>query len=320
MQRHSLRYKNNRLMQTLLGAGGAVGIPLAKALKNYTDRIRLVSRNPVRVNEDDELFAANLTDKAAVLQAVAGSEVVYLIAGLEYSRKVWRRDWPVIMANVIEACLAAGSKLVFFDNVYMYAQSEIPHMRETAQTGPSSEKGKIRASLVAQLFDAVRNRGLKALIARSADFYGPGVKNSPLQISVAEKFKQGKKAFWMGNAHKIHSFTYIPDAARATAILGNTPDAYGEVWHLPTSAERFTGSQYIGMMAAEMGVKPRYYILSELMLGLVGVFVPMVRELKEMVYQYNLDYFFDSSKFEQRFTFTPTSYAAGIKAVATTYR
>lgn len=307
-------------MQTLLGAGGAVGIPLAKELKQFTDKIRLVSRNPVRVNEDDELFAANLTDKAAVQQAVAGSEVVYLIAGLEYSRKVWRRDWPVIMANVIGACLAANSKLVFFDNVYMYARTEIPHMRETALIGPSSEKGKVRAGLIAQLFDAVHNRGLKALVARSADFYGPGVKNSPLQISVADKFKQGKKAFWMADAGKIHSFTYIPDAAKATALLGNMPDAYGEVWHLPTSAERLTGAQYIAMTAAAMGVKPRYYILSEFMLGLLGLFVPMVGELKEMVYQYNRDYFFDSSKFEQRFLLKPTAYETGIKAVVAAYR
>lgn len=43
-------------MQTILGAGGAIGIDLAKELLAYTDKIRLVSRNPVKVNAGDELF------------------------------------------------------------------------------------------------------------------------------------------------------------------------------------------------------------------------------------------------------------------------
>lgn len=302
-------------MQTILGAGGAVGIPLAKELKAYTQKIRLVSRNPVKVNEDDELFPADLTDRLAVDKAVAGAEVTYLTAGLLYSRKVWRRDWPVIMDNVIEACIRHNSKLVFLDNVYMYAQEEIPHMTESSVNKPSSEKGKVRAALVQQIFDAVHNRGLKALIARSADFYGPGVKNSPLVISVADKFKKKQKAFWMADAGKVHSFTYIPDAAKATALLGNTDDACNQVWHLPTSSERFTGKTFIDMVAAEMQVQPRFYILSKFMLGLVGLFVPLVGELKEMAYQYDRDYFFDSSKFEKRFGFTPTSYQDGIKAM-----
>lgn len=303
-------------MQTILGAGGAVGIPLAKELKNYTDKIRLVSRKPVRVNVDDELFPADLTDKDAVLKAVAGSSVTYLTAGLVYSRKVWRRDWPLIMSHVIDACIAHNSKLVFLDNVYMYAPEEIPHMTETSVNNPASEKGKVRAALIQQIFEAVRNRGLQALIARSADFYGPAVKNSPLAIAVSDKFKSKQKAFWMADAGKIHSFTYIPDAARATALLGNTADAYNEVWHLPTSPERFTGKEYIDMVAGAMKVQPRYYIFSKFMMGLIGLFVPIVGELKEMAYQYDRDYFFDSSKFEKRFGVQPTSYKEGIKAMA----
>jgi nucleoside-diphosphate-sugar epimerase len=302
-------------MQTILGAGGAVGIPLAQELKAYTNKVRLVSRNPVKVNADDELFPADLTNKLAVDKAVAGAAVTYLTAGLLYNRKVWRRDWPVIMRNVIDGCIHNNSKLVFLDNVYMYAQEEIPHMTESSVNKPSSEKGKVRAALVQQIFDAVQNRGLKALIARSADFYGPAVKNSPLVISVSDKFKKKQKAFWMADAGKVHSFTYIPDAAKATALLGNTENAYDQVWHLPTSAERFTGKEFINMVAAEMQVQPRFYILSKFMLGLVGLFVPLVGELKEMAYQYDRDYFFDSSKFEKHFGFTPTSYHEGIKGM-----
>ncbi|GGH72241.1 nucleoside-diphosphate-sugar epimerase [Filimonas zeae] len=302
-------------MQTILGAGGAIGTPLAKDLKAYTHRIRLVSRNPRQVNGTDELVAANLTIREEADKAVAGSEVVYLVAGLEYSRKVWQRDWPVVMANVINACLKHQARLVFLDNVYMYADTAIPHMTETSAIAPRSEKGKVRAQLHAMLFSAIRERGLKALIARSADFYGPTAANSPLGIMVVEEYRKGKKAFWQIDSSKIHSFTYTPDAARATAMLGNTADAFGQVWHLPTSPERLTGKDFIEKIAAEMKVQPRYYHFSRMLMRVIGLFVPVVKELAEMAYQYDRDYVFDSSKFEQRFGVTPTSYTEGIRAM-----
>jgi nucleoside-diphosphate-sugar epimerase len=302
-------------VQTILGAGGAIGVPLAKELKVYTKQVRLVARNPQQVNGDDELFKADLTKADDVDRAVAGSDIVYLTAGLKYDIKVWKRDWPVVMSNVINACLKHNASLVFPDNVYMYATSEIPHMTEQSRIAPPSKKGQVRTTLHEMIFHAVQDRGLKALIARSADFYGPDVKNSPLSVTVLEKFQKKQKAFWQVDADKIHSFTYTPDAAKATAILGNTPDAYGEVWHLPTSSERLTGKDFISRVAKEMNVEPRYYILSKFMIGLIGLFVPLVKELKEMSYQYDQEYFFDSSKFEKRFSFKPIRYDEGIKNI-----
>jgi nucleoside-diphosphate-sugar epimerase len=300
-------------MQTILGAGGVTGIVLAKELKNYTDHIRLVSRKPTRVNIDDELFPADLLNAWEVEAAVTGSMVVYLTAGLEYNAKIWKRDWPVLMSNVINACLKAKARLVFLDNVYMYAANEIPFMTERSLVDPPSEKGKVRATVQNMLLLAVKEQGLQALIARSADFYGPDVKNSPLNISVVDEFRKGKKAFWQINTSKVHSFTYVPDIGKSLALLGNTPDVYGEVWHLPTSSEKWTGKDFIDTIAAEMNLKPRYYIFSRLMMQVLGLFVPILKELKEMAYQYDSDYVFDSSKFEKRFSYKPVSYAEGIK-------
>ena len=300
-------------MQTILGSGGAIGIPLAKELKSYTDTIRLVARNPKQVNGDDELFPADLTKADEVAKAVAGSDIVYLTVGLEYNIKVWRRDWPLVMSNVINACLAENSKLVFLDNVYMYAATEVPHMTEEALVDPPSEKGKVRAALQDMIFNAISKQGLQAVIARSADFYGPHAKTSPLGVTVVDKFQKKQKAFWQANVQKIHSFTFTLDAARGTAMLGNTTDAYGQVWHLPTSSERRVGKDFIEMVAGEMDIAPRYFVMTGFMLSMAGLFVPIVRELKEMLYQYDQDYFFDSSKFEKRFSFRPTLYADGIK-------
>ena len=153
----------------------------------------------------------------------------------------------------------------------------------------------------------------RQLVARSADFYGPGSKNGALNVSAIDNFKKGKKAFWQSDAHKIHSLTYTVDAANATALLGNTPDAFGQVWHLPTSSEKLTGATLIELTAAAMQTAPKFYVLRPVMLGLIGMFSPVVKELKEMQYQYNRDYFFDSSKFEKRFGIQATPYAEGIR-------
>ncbi len=300
-------------MQTILGSGGDIGKLLARELKNYTDKIRLVARNPKKVNDDDALFRADITKADEVLKAIEGSTVVYLTVGFQYKLKVWQENWPGTMKNVMDACLHHGAKLVFFDNVYMYAKEAIPHMTEESPVDAPSKKGKLRAQIFAMLMDAVETKGLKALVARSADFYGPHSKNGLLNIGVIDNFKKDKKAFWQSDAGKIHSLTFTPDAAKATALLGNTDDAFGQVWHLPTSPEKLTGKEFVELTARAMNVKPRFYILNKFMIGLVGVFSPVVKELKEMQYQNDRDYFFDSSKFEKRFGIKATSYHEGIR-------
>ena len=299
-------------MQTILGAGGDISKLLAKELKNYTDNIRLVARNPQKVNESDTLLKADLCNRAEVLKAVAGSAIVYLTVGLPYNIKIWKQQWPLIIQNVIEACLQHQTKLVFFDNVYLYAKSTIPHMTEESRIAPATKKGMVRAQLISMLQEAMRENGLQALIARSADFYGPSAKNGVLNICVINNFKKGKKAFWQSDASKIHSITFTPDAAKATALLGNTATAYGQVWHLPTSAEKLTGKDFVELAAKTMHIKPRFYIMSKWMLAVGGLFSSMIKELKEMQYQNDQDYFFDSSKFEKRFGMKATSYKEGI--------
>jgi len=304
------------MMQTILGAGGAIGSELAKALPQYTDHIRLVSRSPIAVNPGDELFQADITLKEDVNKAIKGSSVVYLTVGFPYSIKVWRENWPPLIRNTIQACKDNGSKLVFFDNIYMYDPDFLDGMNEESPINPPSKKGKIRAELAKMILDEVNAGELKALVARSADFYGPGIKNtSILTETVLDNLANGKKAFWLGKADVKHSFTYTPDAGKATALLGNTLDAYDQVWHLPTSPNPYTGKQWVEVIAQEMNVKPRYMTVPNFMVKAMGLFVPFMKEVAEMMYQYDRNYNFDSSKFEKRFDLKPTPYLEGIKEI-----
>jgi nucleoside-diphosphate-sugar epimerase len=303
-------------MQTILGAGGAIGLELAGILPDFTDRVRLVSRQPAATHPNCEAYPANLLDAAAVEGAVKDSEVVYLLAGLPYRARVWEAHWPVIMDNVIAACRASGSKLVFFDNIYMYDRAHLSPMDEDTPVRPSSRKGAVRAAIADALLSAVRRGDLAGLIARCADFYGPGrLSTSVLTHTVFERLAAGKPAQWLLSAEHIHSFTYTPDAARGTALLGNSADVWGEVWHLPTASAPPTGRGWIEAIAAELGVAPRLQVMPATLLNLLGLVVPTLRELKEMAYQYDRDYDFRSEKFERRFGFVPTPYAQGIAGI-----
>jgi nucleoside-diphosphate-sugar epimerase len=286
---------------------------LAKELLNYTDKIRLVSRNPRKVNEADELFPADLSDPAVVDQAVDGSDVVYLVVGFDYKLKVWEEKWPTLMRATINACIKHNARLVFFDNVYAYDINAIPHMTEESPNNPPSKKGTVRKQIAQMIMDEVRAGKLMALIARSADFYGPDNEKSFVNEMVYNNFKKGMRANWFVDADKKHSFTYTPDAAKATALLGNTDDAYNTVWHLPTDKNTLTGREFIELFSREMKVANKLFIMPVWMIRIAGIFVPVLKEMPEMLYQYDRDYFFDSSKFEKRFNFSPTTYSEGIK-------
>jgi nucleoside-diphosphate-sugar epimerase len=300
-------------MQTILGANGTIGSILAKELKNYTDKIRLVSRHPRKVNETDELFSADLSNPEMVDKAVEGSEVVYLVVGFDYNLKVWEEKWPVLMRATIDACIKHKARLVFFDNVYMYDINAIPHMTEESAINPPSKKGAVRKMIAQMMMDEVRSGRLMALIARSADFYGPGSDKSFVTEMVYKNIKSGKAANWFVNADKKHSFTYTPDAARATALLGNTNDAYNQVWHLPTDRDTLTGREMIDLFSWEMKSLSKVFVMPVWLIRIIGLFIPLLREMPEMMYQYDREYFFDSSKFETRFNFKPTTYQAGVK-------
>jgi nucleoside-diphosphate-sugar epimerase len=166
------------------------------------------------------------------------------------------------------------------------------------------------------ILNEVESGALQATIARSADFYGPSVGNtSVLTETVFKKLANGKKANWFGSADCRHSFTYTPDAGKATALLGNTEDAFNQVWHLPTAPHPLTGKEWIEAIAKELGVEPGFQVVPKFMARTIGVFVPIMKELAEMMYQYDRDYVFNSDKFEKRFDFVPTAYLEGIRTI-----
>jgi nucleoside-diphosphate-sugar epimerase len=305
-------------MITILGAGGAIGNELAKILAGKNEPFRLVSRSP-KPFAGAGLFPADLSDREQAIRAVAGSNIVYLLVGLRYDARLWQELWPLIMANTIEACKRAQAGLIFFDNVYMYGKVNGPMTENTPYT-PCSKKGEVRAKIATELMNEVKAGSLRAMIARSADFYGPNTQNGLPNVLVFDPFAKRKKASWLVNDEVPHSFTFTPDAARGVAMLPERDSAWNQVWHLPTALDPPTGKEFIEMAARELGVGPKYRVLSRPMLRVAGWFNPLVRELNEMLYQYDSPYLFNSTKFATEFGFAGTPYSEGIAATADFYK
>jgi hypothetical protein len=101
--------------------------------------------------------------------------------------------------------------------------------------------------------------------------------------------------------------------------LAQADSAWNQTWHLPTTPDPPTGRAFIEAAAQGLGVEPKYRVLGPAMLGIVGLFNPMVREVREMLYQNNAPYLFDSSKYARAFGFAGTAYADGIRATARSY-
>lgn len=306
-------------MVTILGAGGAIGNELIKELALTNTRVRLVSRSPKPATGEVETVAADVSDLDQTVQAVAGSDVVHLLVGLKYDHAVWRETWPRIMRNAIEACKRANAKLMFFDNVYMYGKVA-GKMTEETPFNPCSRKGEIRARIAADLLNEIKAGNLTAMIARSADFYGPGARTSVANLLVFDKLAKGEKAAWLVNDSVPHSCTFTPDAAKSLVLLTATESAWNQTWHVPTAPDPPTGNEFIEMVAQALGVPPRYRVLNRPMLKVAGWFDKTIAESYEMLYQNDSEYLFDSTKFAKAFRFEPTPYAEGARLIAESYR
>ena len=305
--------RHNLPMQTVLGANGVVGRELSRHLLQYSEAIRQVSRAPQKVNATDERISADLLDARATAGAVAGSSVAYLVAGLKYDTRVWQQQWPVVMRNVIDACKRHDTALVFLDNVYAYGRVD-GAMTENTPYNPCSRKGEVRARIATTLMDEVRRGELRAMIVRAADFYGPHAALSITHATVTERLRARKTPQGIGDATAVHTFSFTPDVGRTLALLGNTPSAYGQVWHALTSKEAMTGERYV-RIACELLRRPyALQVAPRWLLRLMGIVVPVLRENMEMLYQFEHDYRFDSSKAEQALGVTATPYEEGIAA------
>lgn len=303
-------------MQTILGANGQIGTELAHELhRRFTTDIRLVSRNPERLHDTDELVAADLMDAGQTAAAVAGSEIAYLTVGLPPDARLWAEQLPVMMENTIAACEEHGTKLVFFDNTYMYPMTGEPQTERT-RFAPAGSKARTRAKMATILLEAMARGRVEAVICRAPEFYGPGKTQSFTNAMVFDPIAAGRKARVPLRDDKLRTLIWTPDASRAMALIGNTPSAFGRTWHLPCDDDRLTYRGLIELAAASRGREIDYSVLKRPVLFAARLFNPGVRELWELLPRYEVDNIFVSDDFQRAFPeFRVTTYAEGVAAI-----
>lgn len=303
-------------MQTILGSSGQIATELAKELnRSYTKELKLVSRNPHPINENDTLVRANLLDAQQTLDAVSGSGTVYFTAGLPADTERWEQEFPLMLGNALQASRATGARFVYFDNTYMYPQNDRVQTENTA-FAPLGRKGKVRAQLANMVLAEMSRGEIPVLIARAPEFYGPGRTQSITNTLVINRLLHGKRALIPGSDSKLRSLIWTPDASRALALLGNTADAYGQTWHLPIDQDRLTYRQFVVLAQHVFGGHSKALVIPRWAFKTTGIFSPQVRELGELLPRYGSDNIFDSTGFMNRFPdFPVTSYRQGLENI-----
>lgn len=303
-------------MQTILGANGQIGQELAKELKrNYTSDIRIVSRKAVKVNDTDTVFSADLTDRNKAIEAVKGSDIAYFTLGLPMDTDLWEEQFTMILRNVIDACKINGTKLVFFDNTYMYPQNNQVLTEQTA-FAPVGRKGRVRKEMTDMLLKEMAAGTIEAVICRAPEFYGPGKTQSITNSLIFNAIKEDKKLKVPLRDNKLRSLIWTPDASRVTALIGNTPDAFGQTWHLPVDDHKLTYQQFIALVSEIYGKEFRYSVIPKMAFRIGALFNKNAKELLELLPRYEYDNLFDDSQFRKRFPdFKVTTYRQGIEQI-----
>ncbi|MCT4206110.1 NAD-dependent epimerase/dehydratase family protein [Elizabethkingia anophelis] len=300
-------------MQTILGANGQIGEELARELKrNFTSDIRIVSRRAQKVNDTDEIFSADLSVREKAIEAVKGSEIAYFTLGLPISSDLWEKQFPVILRNVIDACKVNGTKLVFFDNTYMYPQDD-RILTENTAFDPVGRKGRVRRQMAEMVLKEIQSGELEAVICRAPEFYGPAKTQSITNTLIFNNIKEGKTLKVPLSDKKKRSLIWTPDASRATALIGNTPDAFGQTWHLPVDKSHPTYRKFIRIASEIYGRDLKYSVVPRFVFSIGALFNKKMKELLELLPRYEHNNIFDDSKFRNRFPhFQVTSYQQGI--------
>ncbi len=305
-------------LHVVLGANGGLGSAVVWQLVRQGKRIRAVSRSAQRVDLGSriETVRGDITDPTQMRMICQDATVIYHCTNAPYPE--WTQALPPMMDAVIRAAETSGAKVVYGDNLYMYGRVSgliTPDLPDRA----TGKKGLVRSKIAAQLMAAHRSGRIQATIGRASDFFGPGVLNSMMGEVVFQALVEGKTLNLIGKLDVPHTYTFIEDFAKGLVTLGEREEALGEIWHIP-SAETLTTRQFLDLIFAEAQHAPKLRIASPLMLNFLGLFSPMMRELKEINYEFEEPFVVDHRKYERVFGSDTTSHPKAIcKTIAWFY-
>jgi nucleoside-diphosphate-sugar epimerase len=300
---------------------GAVGLATYDALRRRGETVRLVNRSGhARVSDDVEVVGGDARDPAFTTAVADGASVVYQTLNPPYHQ--WTEQFPALQAGVLAAAEATGARLVSMENVYMYGRPAGRPLTENRAHDAHTTKGQLRSRMSRELLAAHRAGRVEVAIGRASDYFGPrGGGQSNLGDRLFPAALAGKTATVLGDPDQPHTYTYIPDIGEGLAVLGEHPDAPGQVWHLPNDPDTRTTRQLVDIAYQDAGQPHgKLRAMPSLLLRALGLTNPTLRELIEMQYQFAEPFIVDSSKITNKLDVRATPAPEALADTLATYR
>jgi nucleoside-diphosphate-sugar epimerase len=312
---------NTSAVQHVILGTGAIGRAIADELLKRGEKARMVNRSGKmdEILANVELVTADLYDPIKVKEVTQGARVVYQASQPHYYE--WPEKFPPFQKSIIDGLTGSGAKLVIVENTYMYGDTNGKPMTEDMPHNAHTRKGKVRSDLSKAALAAHQAGKVKVAIGRGSDFFGPwALEQTEMGSRAFYPILKGKSAQQIGDVDMPHTHTFLKDFGRALVILGEHSEADGREWHVPNDMPRITQRDMIKMFAEEAGVSAKISSMSKLTMKMVGMFIPEVKEMVEMLYEFDQPFIIDSSKFEQTFGIKATPMRNAIKETVAWYK
>jgi nucleoside-diphosphate-sugar epimerase len=244
------------------------------------------------------------SDQAALSAAAQGASVLYNCANPgDYT--TWQEVWPPLAAALLVAAERSGATYAITGNLYPHGPVDVP-MSEDLPDAATDHKGALRARIWADakaLHDAGRIRTVEV---RGSDYVGTGVGDNGHVTRQLPGLLAGKRAWVIGRKDQPHTFTDVLDTARLLIAAAEDESAHGRVWNVPSNAPRTQEQALTDVMAAMGRPAPKVSQMPGAALSVGARFVPLLRELRELSYQWTRPYVLDDSAARAHFGMEPT--------------
>ena len=292
-------------VQVVFGAG-QVGSHLAESLLWSGAKVRVAKRSSTGIPDGAEPALGDATDPAFCEASVADAQVVDHCMNPAYSTRVWEEVLPKYLDNLIAAAGSVGARLVVLENLYMMGVGDGGLINEDSPVDPRSRKGEIRARLAEALFAAHERGDVRAVAGRASDFYGPRGVGTHFADRFWRPALTGKPAVFLPNPDNPHTYHFIPDVAEGLKQLGSGPEKIlGRPWMLPCAPAE-TSRALVDRFARVLGKDIVLRGMPKIALKAIGLVVPIVREVGEMLHQWESPFVVDDARFRAEFDASAT--------------
>jgi nucleoside-diphosphate-sugar epimerase len=281
----------------VIGATGGVGGAIAQRLLQDGWTVRALNRNPDAARRGREALQWVQGDAMVEADVVAAAQGCSLV--VHGANPPGYRNWAGLqmpmLASAIAAAKAVDARLVFPGTVYNYGPDAFPTLTETSPQHPLTRKGAIRVQMERAL-KAAADDGLKVLIVRCGDFFGPVPgQNNWMNQGLVQAGRPITAVRYPGPLNVAHTWAWLPDVAETVVRLLALPDLEPfAAYHMRGHTQ--TGAQLVAGMEEAAGRKLKVASLPWFAVRAMGAFNETMREMVEMKYLWDEPVLLDNAR------------------------